>query len=740
MGVGKWTALPFMVGLAAWPLGAHEPLQAQSEMEDRPLRDFTLEELMAIEVRAPTKTGQTIREAPTVGTVITRQQIEAYGWLTLGDVLLRQAGFAPAQDFERVTVSSRGQYESWNNNHLRLLIDGVPANNVSNGIAHVWEMLPLSMVETIEIIRGPGSALYGSNATNGVVAINTRKASRSGPTEIKTRFGGSDFQLHDVTSGMVFPWVSLTAGYRRHETRGNSYDSYDASGRALPDGSLRKFEVKDRQSTHAGYLKLDGSGPLTGLSLQAHLAWWRFQTGHGWIFIVPDERERAMNNRTLAWLAYRPPALAGERLQLEFVGQWQRHEIDYRIKNLPDSFSFAGSLYPGGAVEVVNSALRDFFMRAQADYRIAGDMRALLGVENTIAFWNDDYFHESNVDLNRGGTLQPFADGGLHPMNSLFESIIDKPINQLGMFLQFASGRVIRRYVSATAGVRYDRQFFDYVDLDQPARPTRHRALDQISPRAGLVLFPHPNVTLKALGERAFRAPATTEMFVTNSLLGNSRTDQLLPEELTAFTLAGDFRLFRHLNLRADWFHQRFDNQIAFSGTKNYSANLYSRKVTGMESEFLFDVPLGGNRTLEGFLNHTFAYMLEEEVLEPTITMSDRLTWAPEQVGNAGLALSSYRWGASLQGHYQGRVHRRRSDSFQSDGAPSFFSAYRPGSVAPWFTLDALASWKPSDGLRIRVQGTNLLNRRGYLAKPGDYPFDYRIEGAILHAAVEVAL
>src|SRR5204862_1263621 len=123
--------------------------------------------------------------------------------------------------------------------------------------------------------------------------------------------------------------------------------------------------------------------------------------------------------------------------------------------------------------------------------------------------------------------------------------------------------RVLKRSLSATAGVRYDLQFFDYIDIHRADRPTQSRQLDQISPRLGLVFYPMENLTVKALAERAFRAPAPTALFVANSLLGNSRTDQLQPEEMTAYTLAGDLVLKHHLDLRRDLFLQEFDNQIA---------------------------------------------------------------------------------------------------------------------------------------------------------------------------------
>lgn len=736
-------AFMFACGLAAAQLPGREGEPAQAAWLS-PYAHYTLEELLAVDISAPSKVEQPIREAPAIATLITREQIVAYGWRTLGDILLRQSGFAPSQDFERVTVSARGKYESWNGNNLRVLVDGVPFNLVSNGTAYIWEMFPLSMVESIEIVKGPGSALYGSNATNGVIAIRTRKPAESRFAEASVRAGGADTHADDLVGGRSYPWLSLLAGYDHSGTRGNVYASYDGSGRTAPDGALRRFEVNDRRSTDAAFLKLEGRGPLEGLSLQAHLAYWRFQTGQGWLFIVPDDRERAETNREAAWIAYRPPAWLDERLQMEFVAEWQRHEVDYRIKYLPDGFSLpmgdTAIALPNGAVEIVNFAPNDYFTRGQADYRFAEDMHILLGIENTVFIETEGGPHEANVDLNRGRPLLPFPGGEFREMRPVFESIIDKPVEYLGAYMQYCSGRILRRYFSATAGVRYDLQFFEYADLDQADAPIRSRYLDQFSPRLGLIFYALPDLAIKALAEHAFRAPAPTELFARNTLLGNSRTDQLQPVKMTAFTLAGDLRITRHLSLRTDGYYQMFANEIAFSASKNYSANLYSRTTTGIETDLLFDMPMGPGRSFGGFLNYSLARQLHGHVLDTAITPSERLTWAPEQVSNLGVSYADHGWHASAQGHYQGRVFRRPSDSFHPDGTPTFFSAYRPASVAPWITVDGLIGYGFNDGLRLQVQATNLLNQRGYLLKTHDYPFDYRIEGARVVATIELAL
>ncbi len=726
-----------------WPLVAigcalAAPARAQTGGAD--LDEATLEELMAIPLSTPAKVPQRMRDSASVGALITSEQIETYGWLTLNDVLFRQPGFAPAQDFERVTVSARGLFEGWNNNHLLTLVDGVPFNNATNGFAYTWDVLPLMLAETIEVIRGPGSALYGTNATNGVVAVHTRTPVNDRPLEARVRIGNAGTRTYQLHGGYRLTPLDLVAAYAHQRTDGNEYPSLDGSGRVDASGTPQRFQVNDQHDGHYLFAKAAARGALTGLSAQLHHQVWDFQTGHGWLYVIPDAPERAHNSETRLWVSYHPPPWLDGRLELELVLLGQRHRKDYRIKYLPDGTVFAGVTYPGGVIEEIDTVAQNLFARAQVQARLMGDLTALVGVENTVLVWGDDRHHASNVNLNDGSGpeyLHPFPDGQFHPLGPSFQKVLDRPIDNFSAFAQLTTGKILGQRLAATAGARYDIQFFDYQPISPAPGPTRRRSFDQLSPRLGAVLFLHPALAIKLLAERAFRAPSVTELFVANTLLGSSNTEQLQPEQITTLTAAADLVISPHLTVRADGFHEQFDNQIAFSATQNLSANLYSRRLLGAELEALFEAPLGSGRTLAGFANYTLAHLLDETVLDPAIAFSNRLTWAPEQVANAGLALHAGPLTVSTQGHLQGRVYRRDSDREQM-GMATAFSALRPASVAPWFRLDARISYRPAGWVRLGLQGSNLLGSEGYLVKPGDYPFDFRIEGRRVLATLEL--
>jgi outer membrane receptor protein involved in Fe transport len=156
------------------PTKAKSTIPAEQDSYD--VTSLSLEELLNLGIESASKISQRAQEAPSVVSVVTRDQMELFGWTHLNEILFRQPSFFPSQDYERVTVGARGLFESWNSNHLLLLIDGVPYNDNETGGAYTWEITPLFLAKSVEIIRGPGSALYGSNAANGVIAINTLSA------------------------------------------------------------------------------------------------------------------------------------------------------------------------------------------------------------------------------------------------------------------------------------------------------------------------------------------------------------------------------------------------------------------------------------------------------------------------------------------------------------------------------------------------------------------------------------
>lgn len=703
------------------------------------IESLDLEALLDEEVGAATKTQVKTSEAPSIVSVVGREQIDDYGWLSLNDILFKQPGFAPDQDYERRTVSFRGQWEPWNNNHLLLLIDGVPYNDNETGGAFTWEITPLFMAKSVEIVRGPGSALYGSSAVNGVLQINTLSPADMGGDFVRARarVGLPFTHTYDVFGGAQTPLADFTLGFNYFDTEGFEYDDFDGSGRLDDDGALQTFPVRDSRRSNYFFGKAQGTGFLRDVSLQVHNQAWQYETNRGWLFFAPDVPEKMEESRQIVTLKYAPTLF--DVLKTEAAVQWQRHNIHHTMRFYPNG-AFDG-YYPAGLTEVIESHFDSLFARAQTTWEIGDGASLLAGAEYTGFFYFGDDAHYANADLaDFAGGYPPFP--GPRNLRPYYEWIEDHPVTNVGVYTQLSSGRVLWDFVSVTLGVRYDGQFFTYNDLNQPATTgyeQEFKTFQQVSPRIGLVVFPFDGLTLKALGGRAFRAPAPLEMFGANSFAIASNIYELRPETLSTYEVGADWTVLDGLNWRVNGYYLDLENQIAY-GSLNVLENVYSHRIAGVETELNYGTVLPFDVQLNGFANYSYAHLVSEVVQDDTIAPSDVLTWAPAHTAKAGVRSRWRSLSGSLQGLVVGPVARRSSDS-----ANGQFAAARPAVVDPYFSLDARVGWAPIDWLELSLFGRNLLDdlvpfSEQRIARPGSFPFDYRLDGRQVFLGLELKL
>jgi outer membrane cobalamin receptor len=163
------------------------------------LTEMSLEDLLNLKVLSATKArAMTISNAPGVVYVFTRADFSRLGMKTLRDVLAN----VPSVQIEEYrsghsSVWIRGVQERYNDKIL-WLIDRVPLRDSFYGHQSVDEIIPLDMVERVEIITGPGSVLYGTNAFAGVVSITTRRSQDLGEHQSTARIGYGTFDTKNA--------------------------------------------------------------------------------------------------------------------------------------------------------------------------------------------------------------------------------------------------------------------------------------------------------------------------------------------------------------------------------------------------------------------------------------------------------------------------------------------------------------------------------------------------------------
>lgn len=138
-------------------------------------QESELQKILNKNVAVSSKNGLTTRETPGIITLITAEEIQNSGARDLTDVLRLVPGFDVMQDLQFVMgIGLRG---SWaNEGKVLVMMDGQPFNELLYQTVAIGNRFPVDAVERIEIIRGPGSAIYGGSAEYGVINIITKAA------------------------------------------------------------------------------------------------------------------------------------------------------------------------------------------------------------------------------------------------------------------------------------------------------------------------------------------------------------------------------------------------------------------------------------------------------------------------------------------------------------------------------------------------------------------------------------
>jgi iron complex outermembrane receptor protein len=227
------------------------------EVPDTPKPDFTkfsLEELKNVEIVSVSKKLEKVSEVPAAVFVITQKDIRRSGATSIPEALR----LAPGVHVARITatdwaINIRGLNDEYANN-LLVLIDGRSVySHLYSGV--FWDIQDTVMedIERIEVIRGPGAAVWGANAVNGVINIITKHAQKTQGAEV-VFVGGSEEQSASIRYGSDFKEDDYYRIYGKFFNRGELSGVVDA----LEDDyiSNRKnnvLESKEWRSGRAGF-------------------------------------------------------------------------------------------------------------------------------------------------------------------------------------------------------------------------------------------------------------------------------------------------------------------------------------------------------------------------------------------------------------------------------------------------------------------------------------------------------
>lgn len=199
------------------------------------LMELGIEDLMNVTITTASKRAEKIYDAPGIISVLTADDIARYGSVSLVDVLNKfpsvnvNRSFINAENITSIRSQTLGFYDV----HTLVLLNGRPMRDSASGGLNngVYRSFPVEAIDRVELIRGPGSVLYGANAYSGVVNIITKNVEKQhGEYLVSTRLGNMSTNDLTITGGQTYKDFHAYGALRTHETDDIEYKFTDERG------------------------------------------------------------------------------------------------------------------------------------------------------------------------------------------------------------------------------------------------------------------------------------------------------------------------------------------------------------------------------------------------------------------------------------------------------------------------------------------------------------------------------
>lgn len=493
-------------------------------------------------VTAATGTPQSLARAPAVATVLTAADIEALGARDLDDVLAQVPGLHISRSYMAYNpiYSFRGVDTQYNPQVL-LLVNGIPITSVFLGErGNLWGGMPAYNISRVEVVRGPGSALYGADALTGVISIFTKTPAELIGTKIIADAGVHRTTNLAVTHGSNWGSVQIGAFFRFGTTDGldkdipvdaqNGLDKLYGTHASLAPGRLQ-----------LSYKALDAQLDLVSGAVTFRTAYKKrsdMGSGSG-VANALDRDGRNSTERITADLTWRDANLFNN-WDLSIQGNFfHLHEKSELVLFPPGAF---GNTFPDGMRGSPMKWERHMGVSATALYSGFDHHRIRLGSGYEI------------LDLYKVQELKNYTYEYVEGVGNIPKSlgpVID--VSDTNPFLRPHSRQV--SYVFAqdewtlapdwalTAGIRHDR----YSDFGHTTNP-----------RLALIWDATYNITAKLLYGKAFRPPSFVELYNINNpvVIGNPTVK---PETITTQEAAVTWQITNavQLSMNAYWFDMK---------------------------------------------------------------------------------------------------------------------------------------------------------------------------------------
>ena len=689
---------------------------AESRVPDEIMKQLSLEAIYALPmIDIATGYAVPLEKAPAVATVITSDEIEAMGAETLDDILEAVPGLHNIPSFlsNNNSVSIRGVYTSFSPQVLTLINGYRLSSSVfSGGLINNYR-INVKNIARVEIVRGPGSAVYGADAFSGVINIITKNAHELKGGEVGIGYGSDDFSNFWAQYGFHFDngWHLATNIELAHKNADKSrkvnsdlqttFDGIFGTSASLAPSYIDKRYKAITYGTqlYNGNWKLNIDGTI------------QRDNGNGFgVAQTLDHKGSSHLNQVLLGLEYKNKEWIDDiefktNLSLSYIDGnlelnlfpagstlliGQDGNIDFN-NGVPVTFS-DGLIGTPGATNQVSQLETTFIYTGLDDHTV----RFNIGMKHEqLKARNSANFGPSVLD---NPVPLSVVDGRLTSTTGTSFSYV-KDGSRVVKYLSLQDSWEITADWAITAGVRYDR----YSDFGSTTNP-----------RLALIWTPNSRITAKLLHGWAFRAPSFGELHAINNpvSLGNPNLE---PETVKTTEFAFFWQILRKFTIETNLYYYKTENMIDYfpdaTGNTSTAQNNQSLEGTG------FEIAADWTLSEQWRIKTNYAYQKTIDQLT-----KEQQPYVPKQTAYLAVDWNFYpKWQLSSQLNWVADRERATGD---------------PRKAIDDYALTNLSLNYQHQGWKMGVMVKNLFDQNVYEPSDGKIPDDYILNERGIFASI----
>ena len=542
---------------------------------------------------------QSLREVPVSVSTVTSKMIADHVSVTLDDALRYVPGVYMMQD--QVNIRGSSGYSRGVGSRVLILIDGLPYITGDTGEIP-WETIPMFQIDRIEVVKGAGSALYGSSALGGVINVITKEIGDT--PEIRFRLFSGMYAKPSYSDWDWSPNTRFnTGGFVSYSDRVGSF-GYLMSVSRMVDDSYRENDEYHRWGVYSkfnyNFSQYQSATLTTNIQWRTHgnFFWWKSLRD---ATRPADSQLGGEVNSTRGNVSFAYKEILSERffysLKAIYFGNFWQDNIYGQVGNTAASHTTQ--------------------VEAQATYEISSDQVITGGVVANYDRIYTDIF-------------------GSHPGVGA------------GFYVQDELALV--QSLKLTTGIRYDWQRIWKEIFASPAASSP----SQLNPKIGMVFSPNPTTTLRTSYGEGFRYPSMSELF-TSVNTGLSQitvvpNDSLKPERSVSFEVGGSQwlgdRLFLDIALFQNNFYDLIEGGVNPTRFVIQFNNVTRARIRGFEFGIKADM---FNRFLTTDVSYTYIDPID-------LSQNTVLKFRPRNLFYASLIAQFRKWQAELNYRFVSRV------------------------------------------------------------------------------------